>query len=787
MSPDKFFHASQRGGPLMEPMPQRGLTDFERERPENIKGPSLLYRGKFGAKKSEWVKYKELALGIGDVGGNMLEDDNPFNDPFKYHPFKGMAFPPSDYIGPDDPRETDDMSQLRPGNALRLQFVYGYTARKGCRSNLFYNKDGRIVYHSAALGIVYDKEKHEQWFFHGHDDDITALAISPKDQLTICTGQMGKDPKILVWKSRPDGKTRHLPQLCIIHGDHKRAILGLSFSQSGEYIASIGNDNNRSIGFYKWKKDTPLEQMRVGLDKGHNDEVYHLAYNPVTDHVVAGGKKLLRFFGIKEDPSESESKLWQKKGTYGKDKKGVDRGAQDVTALTFDHNGVIYVGSATGFIFRFSEQATDLAVQAHPLADGSTDWPHPLCRVTALWFDPHRKALLSSGDDGWLHEWGTPNWPEAGSQKEPKPTRSFNLNAWVTRELKGTIVKMDDKELDKADPVRGRPAAAYSIHGDAAGNLIIGTVCNEIYELNLDQPATAPTCYVQGHYDEMWGLAMHPLKNEFCSGAEDETLRVWDPAQRTILAMAKLGGPARCCAYSPDGSLIAVGIGGKFAKHKLSGKWLLLSSTDLSVVHEPPHTRFERVSDIKFAPDGRHVAVANADNGIDVYELSDGGRGGVRRIGKLEGHSSFVNHIDFSADSLKLQSNCGAHELLYWKLKPRPHQEKSSSSMRDEQWHTQTCIYGWYVRGLWPEGADGTDINACARSNTGARELIVTSDDFGKVKLFRYPSIIAYADNKPYSGHSSHVTNVGFTPDDSFVISAGGEDRALMQWEVVTE
>ena len=157
------------------------------------------------------------------------------------------------------------------------------------------------------------------------------------------------------------------------------------------------------------------------------------------------------------------------------------------------------------------------------------------------------------------------------------------------------------------------------------------------------------------------------------------------------------------------------------------------------------------------------------------------------------GHSSFVNHIDFSADSTKLQTNCGAHELLYWKLfddatgRLRPHQEKSSSAMKDEAWHTQTCIYGWHVRGLWCEGADGTDINACGRSNTGSRELIVTSDDFGKVKLFRYPCIVPRADHRPYGGHSSHVTNVEFTYNDHWLISAGGDDRAVFQWEVTKE
>ena len=226
LSPATFFTASMRGGPLTDPMAHRGLTERERLYPEKAcKGPSLLTRERFGAPKSEWVKYRDFDPN--SLGGNMMEDDNPFNDPFKYHPFKGMAFAPSDYIGPDDARETDDMTKLQPGNALRLTFVYGYTSRKGCRSNLFYNADGRLVYHAAALGIVYDKANHEQFFFHGHDDDICALDLSPKDRLTVVTGQMGKEPKIMVWNSRPEqGEARawwacgshvhaHIPLCCL--------------------------------------------------------------------------------------------------------------------------------------------------------------------------------------------------------------------------------------------------------------------------------------------------------------------------------------------------------------------------------------------------------------------------------------------------------------------------------------------------------------------------------------------------------------------------------------------
>ena len=38
-----------------------------------------------------------------------------------------------------------------------------------------------------------------------------------------------------------------------------------------------------------------------------------------------------------------------------------------------------------------------------------------------------------------------------------------------------------------------------------------------------------------------------------------------------------------------------------------------------------------------------------------------------------------------------------------------------------------------------------------------------------------------------YSGHSSHVTNVQFLYDDSRLISLGGKDSAIMQWQVIDQ
>jgi hypothetical protein len=59
--------------------------------------------------------------------------------------------------------------------------------------------------------------------------------------------------------------------------------------------------------------------------------------------------------------------------------------------------------------------------------------------------------------------------------------------------------------------------------------------------------------------------------------------------------------------------------------------------------------------------------------------------------------------------------------------------------------------------------------------------LLVTGDDFGLVKLFKYPAPEG-AKFKKYVGHSAHVTSVRWLHDNSYVISIGGGDQAVLQW-----
>lgn len=62
--------------------------------------------------------------------------------------------------------------------------------------------------------------------------------------------------------------------------------------------------------------------------------------------------------------------------------------------------------------------------------------------------------------------------------------------------------------------------------------------------------------------------------------------------------------------------------------------------------------------------------------------------------------------------------------------------------------------------------------------------LLAAGNDHGKVAVYNYPCLIKNSKYIQGKGHSSHVTNVRWTKDDSHIISVGGEDQCVMVWKV---
>jgi WD40 repeat protein len=82
---------------------------------------------------------------------------------------------------------------------------------------------------------------------------------------------------------------------------------------------------------------------------------------------------------------------------------------------------------------------------------------------------------------------------------------------------------------------------------------------------------------------------------------------------------------------------------------------------------------------------------------------------------RRKGHHSYITALDFSSQGDRLQTTSGDYELLFWDAADGQ-QILSATEMKDVQWATCTCTLGWGVQGIWPAGADGTDVSLPVQS-----------------------------------------------------------------------
>eukprot|EP00605_Chrysophyceae_sp_TOSAG23-4_P002101 GSChrysophyteH1.ASY1.ANO1.2327.1 assembled CDS len=319
-------------------------------------------------------------------------------------------------------------------------------------------------------------------------------------------------------------------------------------------------------------------------------------------------------------------------------------------------------------------------------------------------------------------------------------------------------------------------------------------------------------------------MIMAPGKTLFATGGDDAWLCLWNSDSKRLIVRTKARASVRCIAIDKTGCVFAVGLaGGAFTLYfcdvsnsaakslKSQGKSAAAFQRATEFVFDTSLTECahrrdckEDISDIKFSPNGRMLAVASHDGVIDIYGVRyTPGNLQTRHsdlvlkyLKRLRGHSSFVLHIDWSEDNRLMQSTCGANEILYWDIEHGRQLLSSNDCVEgDTDWETESCHLGFGVMGIWGEGNQkGSDINTVDVSRGLSTSsfhgpLVATGDDKGRLQIFNYPCVVKNAPHVTRVGHSSHIMTTKWLEKSGRGVlgSVGGNDNTAIVWKVTPQ
>ncbi|KAF3844802.1 hypothetical protein F7725_007965 [Dissostichus mawsoni] len=683
-----------------------------------------------------------------------------------------------------------------PSCHLRLEWVYGYRGHQ-CRNNLYYTAAKEIVYFVAGVGVVYNTREHKQKFYLGHNDDIIrhigsqavylsmteligpchivklplcfhvqthhrlnvfissqwfmlgGLALHP-ERVLVATGQVGKEPYICVWDSYT------VQTVSILKDIHSHGIACLAFDLEGQCLVSVGLDSKNTICVWDWRKGKvwqPLPIFDISWDLYQPSKlvscgVKHIKVQLLPESKCSiilagqdykGGLLATILFFCLQFWSLCGNALTPKRGVFGK-----TGDLQTILCLACAKDEVTYSGALNGDIYVWKGINLMRTVQG---AHGSGIFSMNVCE----------EGFATGGRDGCVRLW------------------DLNFKPITVIDLRET--DQGYKGKDKPPPPSFDSETLQAKLAVCAQRVLAGRSHPGGHAGQRDLRGGGPRPHqafliMQGHCEgELWALAVHPTKPLAMTGSDDRSVRIWSLIDHALIARCNMEEPIRCAAVSTDGIHLALGM--------KDGSFTVLRVRDMTeVVHIKD--RKEAIHELKYSPDGGHLAVGSNDNSVDIYGVVQR----YKKVGECIGSNSFITHMDWSTDSKFLQINDGSGRRLFYRM-PSGKEVTNREELKLVQWASWTCVLGPEVNGIWPKYSDINDINSVDANFNN--QVLVTADDYGLVKLLRYPCVKKGAKFKKYLGHSAHITNARWSHDYQWVITIGGADHSVFQWKFVPE
>lgn len=658
------------------------------------------------------------------------------------------------------PSHLRDDNVAMPDLVVEPDHVHG--VRSGdSRQSLRYNDDGNLVFFSAQFGIVYDRKEHVQHIYEGHQSPIISLDVGVNKQFAA-TGELGFNPEVHIWDARTATK------LSTVKDIHRHGVISVSFSPSGYTLATLGQDRMHSVVVLRsctkrWINDVFVEaSVNVSVAKMY--WVLHVEDSSQFP-IIAGGNRCIYFF------KKVGKSLQRSKGTFGRRRKlqsilcGVEVMFSDANTggvienddVTGAQSPVLLTGTVTGHVYVWKNQRIQSTLTAHEA---------PVFCIAKL-NDFAGGRFVTAGKDGLVKTWS----------ESLQMIQSFNMQGFTPSPY---LLSCHDIAVN-----------------NTSSKISVVLRSGEIYEITLATRSHFLLLEAHSH-KQLHGLCMNPHnKDEYCTVGDDGVVRVWSLEKRRCMRRTALEVAGRACAWSPDGSQIAVGIGGDPSMSTKDGAIIILQAATLDVMFEDRKAKYT-ISDMKYSPSGSMLAVASRDGKVYIHDAQSE-NGSLEQfcllsIIELVVKESYVTHIDFNLDSSIIRFSTSTFDLLHYSISIYPHSDTTSiplaTTVRDEKWYTTNVPYGWLTKGVWKAPSDHVDvcsIDVIVTNTSGRGGYIAVTYDDGEVRLFNNPCQNIGNQSMLIKGNSSFSPNARFSLCGKYLIVLDACARSIIQYRLISK
>jgi WD40 repeat protein/tRNA A-37 threonylcarbamoyl transferase component Bud32 len=560
---------------------------------------------------------------------------------------------------------------LRVWNVANGREVNAFTERKGLGAPKTLSPDGKtLAYTGADFAVQFldMRTGKDGTACIGHKNRVQLLNFS-RDSKTL--GSASQDGSIRLW-SAGTGKERAL-----LPKDPQAAIVSFALSSDGKLVAQSGANFTVRLWDVIEKKEkavlsghkhhalalefSPDNQLLASGSLDRTVRVWNLATlkehlllqgyaNPVTALAISPDGKTLVSGSL-----DGYLKVWD----LGAGKEGLGQPGHlaGVNSLAISPNGKTLISGAADGTVRLWELAT--LKELFP-----TTGHRALVRHIA--FSPDGKSLVSASGDKFIHLWDLANASQRlsfVSTPEPTPQLATQAVVFVPPDGQAVATANHDGSIRLFQAASGKEERilfqlpgllptdlAYARNGSALAAALSD------FSIRLLDPATGKErALLKGHTARLHALAFSPDHQLLASGGADGKLRLWNVAtgSERWVAPESIGAIA-ALAFSPDGKTVAAGGGddrfvhlfdvagqsvrGTLSGHAnritglayspveniiaasgLDGRIIVWNAESRNVIREWQLPGI--VWNVAFAPDGRHLAVANSNGTIYILQV----------------------------------------------------------------------------------------------------------------------------------------------------------------------